>query len=95
MVKNNLKGKKQTKKKSGAVEPTDTEIVGLEKDLKKLEKKDSSYGSPQPPPENRGMELVITVGNNAVFKNTNGTLYQIGLNPEIEELVLKKIKVMV
>ena len=50
MVKNNKTKKKQTKKRSGVSEPTDKEIKQLESELKKLEKKDSSYGSPQPPP---------------------------------------------
>ena len=75
-------------------EVSDNEIRDLEIELLQLEDRATSYGCPKPN-YNVGMELVLSIGNFAVFKNTDGILYQIGINPEIEELVLKKIKVVI
>ena len=76
--------------------PTNAEIKELEKELSVLEDKDTSYGSPKQP-INVNMELILTTGNFAVFKNANGILYQMYIGLDVEEigtgeLVLKKIK---
>ncbi len=90
--KKQISKKKEVKKVEGEI--TNAEIKELEQELKVLDRKDTTYGCPKPPSANRGMELLFYVGSFAVFKNINGVLYQIGLSLELDELVLKKIRVV-